>query len=100
MGWKDWPYRLKGGIILTLLAITLFPFVLFGINKLFPDEVLLYLYPPIFIALFMIGGSPSDHYSFGTKVLVIGIGALVTFLIYFIIGGIFGLIYGKIKSEK
>ena len=77
MGWKNWPYWLRGGISLDLLIIIsmiIFP----KLSEIPIISILLYF--PLFYG-FIIGG-------------------LIILFCWFIIGAIIGWIYGKIKRES
>lgn len=103
MGWKNWPYWLKGGLIgdliviigglLTLLLSNIFP--PFGLLWL-PFLIILVL--PVF---FLCAGDP--HFDLCSVGYLTGFWYLFVLLVLvecFIIGAIIGLIVGKIKSKK
>jgi hypothetical protein len=116
MNWKNWPYWLKGGIIgsLTYLIIIV-PSLYFTINDIgifdnigFNFYLILSL-PSAVIPFFgncsfNYGFNPSkysycDIFGFVTGSLPV-VALFFSFITYFIIGGIIGYIYGKIKNRK
>ena len=121
MGWKDWPYWIKGAII----AVLIFSFLFFSIEapgtnqKLAPLSEnnsgsfslkpflwsLLYLLVEAIIAVFFALLLHSDfEYGLCRMFNCEGHRTIIHFLIilfvYFILGAIIGLIYGRIKSRK
>jgi len=76
MGWKDWPYWLRGGIISGIIFDLVVLILLWSISNSGEG-----------------GGIPL----FSTAVLF---GLIVGFGLGFIIGAIIGWIVGKIKSKK
>ena len=96
MGWKDWPYWLKGGIIVSVFALIFrlagSMFLLFDSSNIF-ERILSYI-------SFFLG------YPFGiplANILNTGITIIdfILFLIFYsLIGALIGWIYGKIKSRK
>ncbi|MBI5803559.1 hypothetical protein HY448_02640 [Candidatus Pacearchaeota archaeon] len=98
MGWKEWPYWLKGGILGTIIYL-FFIMIAYFLGKVAPDigymlsvifflydEFISYLTSPIFKLFDFI---PYIGYLlFGIKILGLP----------FIIGALIGWIYGKIKS--
>lgn len=96
MEWKNWPYWLKGGIILLIIhsILTLIGF-LFLYDSTDPNgDVALIILPNIIIPLIalnwmhlpLIFGKWSSIFYFS--------------IFWFIIGTLIGWIYGKIKSKK
>ncbi len=79
MGWKDWPYWIKGGIIGILLSLAYFLIILI--------IYLIYNWPEGDYVGFII------YILFGTIISTIGVAVAL-----FIIGAIIGLIVGKIKK--
>ena len=119
MGWKTWPYWLRGGIIGLISGVILWPIGLKIMNNpgcvLVGDvcEVPLYamLIIPIFEVLFFIPliihevlitnsflTVYSDYYIKTYLTLYIELISLITYA--FIIGALIGWIYGKIKNRK
>jgi len=98
MGWKNWPYWLKGGIVFTvieLIFLFLQTFLTDFINY-FNEN---YNYP--FILASMLGWATAG---FDSPNLLAPFGAVI-FIVYFlsfsfIIGALIGFIVGKIKSSK
>ena len=93
MGWKNWPYWIKGGIIFGFIPIiTLFLVFIYSRE----------LAALIFIFLFGFGvPAILDDLGYTTEiatraVIIWGI----PIIIWFIIGSVIGWIYGKIKSRK
>lgn len=100
MGWKDWPYWLKGGVIGILIFISGF------VITLILGTPLLFIYP--LLSLLGISGilsgpipitniGPNEN-SLGNN--FIPIMALFSILLYLMIGALIGYIYGKIKNAK
>ena len=99
MGWKDWPYWLRGGIIVVLIPVIIFLIVLIfekisssrdptyyqGTHGTLAGYLLIALGLPINIIAPTLGE--------GTFIFL-------TAIMYFVIGAIIGLIVGKIKSKK
>jgi len=98
MGWKNWPYWLKGGIIVSIL------YLIIGLILIkYPcgdtmsggqcwDFTMLFIlisYSLLGI-LYRLGIDPQSKY------LVL----IATFLVYFVIGSIIGWIYAIIKSRR
>lgn len=104
MGWKDWPYWLKGGIIglIVFLVISLF-FILYefiGIGVFIDFFFILSIFFSIITSL------PFYIYDFILQILSINIywnsfSLFISGVInYFFTGAIIGWIYGKIKERK
>ncbi len=99
MGWKNWPYWIRGGLLGAIITIIGYIFIIMvGIG--FP---ILFYIPDIIIAL------PYRFIakSFVYNILGSNLGSYVLLFSYiiaifpnFIIGAIIGLIIGKIKSKK
>lgn len=87
-------------MITPLIGLILFPIIVFSIGKIITDNVLLYLYPGVFLALLSIGMSPQGYQSTSQEILSVAIGVGITLVIYLIVGAILGWIYGKIKQRK
>lgn len=86
MGWHNWPYWLKGGIIFLI-----FPVIgLYGGATCQEFECLIYL--PFSGAIMFI----EPHDSLWSRVIF----TVVNFMFYLILGSIIGLIYGKSKSKN
>ena len=103
MGWKNWSYWLRGGIVFDLLVIIIFLllYVLWliiggsGIYSLM-NLILFPLYwifqvtrPVTFLEVFVFGSFLPNFQ-----------GIIILLTIYFIIGAIIGWIVGKIKKRK
>lgn len=87
MGWKDWPYWLKGGIIGVILLLILSLFAVAtpksDMGNVFSWAIILIAFP------FMLTYEDSQMLNF------------ILFPIYFfILGAIIGWIVGKIKSKE
>ncbi len=91
MGWKDWPYWKKGGLI------GLFVYLLLMIILRFAPSILymfIFLFAFIQIKIF-----PAISHSQLRFMYIVGMVLLATPLGYLIIGGLIGLVVGKIKSS-
>ncbi|MBS3085684.1 hypothetical protein J4225_03285 [Candidatus Pacearchaeota archaeon] len=80
MGWKDWPYWLKGGVIFEILLII----GLFLIAFIKGEGLAI-----LFLLIFFGGENPWEMFTF--------LGFLI---LYFILGAIIGWIYGKIRNRN
>ena len=80
MGWKDWPYWLKGGEIFEILLII----GLFLIAFIKGEGLAI-----LFLLIFFGGENPWEMFTF--------LGFLI---LYFILGAIIGWIYGKIRNRN
>ncbi|OGZ78174.1 MAG: hypothetical protein A2358_02385 [Candidatus Staskawiczbacteria bacterium RIFOXYB1_FULL_37_44] len=105
MFYKNWPYWLKGGIILDLLIIIAFLiyrfFSIFSslliLEILFPSTLLIReLSIKCFLAGYM-GDRSICPISLQTFQIILLISSII---FYFIVGAIIGLIYGKIKNKS
>ncbi len=109
MGWKDWPYWVKGGIIAIIVHIILLPLLLLSIWTSYstpPTDagaigaaILFGASIGPFISPFIFGILPMPI-PFSSVVGYYLIGFIFPIIIYFILGAIIGLVYGKIKSRK
>ncbi|MFH1455399.1 MAG: hypothetical protein ABIF40_00430 [archaeon] len=93
MGWKDWPYWLRGGLITLTLSLIIFLVLIIA----YPSTVsafgagIFVLYPAIFLGpILQIRNEVVSSLFF----------LIFPFLIYFLIGALGGLMVGKIKSKK
>lgn len=96
MGWKEWSYWLKGGLILSIIALVFR--LTGGMFELFPSSNPLEKF--LGSASFFFGypfGIPLANL-FNTGIVIIDITIFLG--IYFIIGAFIGWIYGKIKNRK
>ena len=111
MGWKNWPYWVRGGITGIIVSI-IYPLLIFFIavmlnamqNKFLLDQpiAIIFIIPMFFLffALFAFGiSSASGSLQLFTLLYSIGL-ILLHFITYFVIGAIIGLVYGKIKKRK
>jgi TRAP-type C4-dicarboxylate transport system permease small subunit len=115
IGWKNWPYWLKGGIILSgisLIASLGIMLIIFASEQGLEYIGSFIATPIFFFALFF--SFFTATYWFGTAMGVANSGTgwpsgwilVVLFLsffsvvVYFIIGAIIGWVYGKIKNRK
>ncbi|MBS3114557.1 hypothetical protein J4448_05640 [Candidatus Woesearchaeota archaeon] len=102
MGWKDWPYWLKGGVIavgiIILVIVFLVPFGesdLLGVGSVHssgggPYWMLPFLPGFILVLIFNPSTKPLGYFLFyGTPLIL-----------YFLIGAVIGWIVGKIKSKN
>lgn len=110
MGWKNWPYWLKGGIVTTLIIFfidlftrPLFPyfresfliltFILWGLNIIIHYPSILIL--ETFLEENKILFEPKELFTL-VKVYVIPL----SLLIWFIIGSVIGWLFEKLKKKK
>ena len=89
MGWKDWPYPLKG-------------FTIGGLIGGLIDIICV-----IILVIFLLNGLSSQPGSMQDKelmlfIIAVGVilGAFIIFIIFSGIGALIGWIYGKIKKKK
>ena len=101
MGWKNWPYWLKGGIIgatIGIFLVSLFLYASEGEEISYPDILLwggyLFTWIPSVRKLFF-DISQFTSYNYNVNVRIIG-GPFF----YILLGLIIGLIIGKIKNRK
>lgn len=108
MGWKNWPYWLKGGMIGFFIGLVWSIFVnplliiIFGIFFEYIGRYNLFLdYGWILTFTYMLPCGNTGENAFGCM-LTVGLAfSLFTYLVLgLIIGTIIGLIYGKIKKKK
>ena len=96
MGWKDWSYWLKGGIIGLILFFLVLIIVSLKLNSDFAFIVYFLLWMPLLFledsALFFyqIEGYPQP-----TILGIVCIG-----IVYFLVGSLLGWIVGKVKSRN
>ncbi len=113
MGWKTWPYWLKGGIIAVLiyLLISIISLIEFQINYGKSDMgtlgywiimlfgiFLFMFYEKLF--LFINYLFYQEPYPNKTELLPLIVFILLNAIIYFLIGSIIGFLINKIKSKK
>lgn len=96
MGWKDWSYWLKGGIIgliisTIVIVIALLQLINYAIIK-WPLLILINLFANQYVAISQCSGDSCIGFLFFVPLLV--------FIEFFVIGAIIGWIYGKIKQRK
>lgn len=106
MGWKNWSYWLKGGIVAVIISIILLiiPFLLFLFITVdgYIGTIFFYIYFislrisifPAFLMRFVQGASDSSAINVTMLIVII---SLIT---WFVIGAIIGWIYGKIKLKR
>lgn len=98
MFWKNWPYWLKGGILIELIIIFVISFFIFTKNFF----IILYLFLPgqllVFPLLNKCVNLLAENPDCSVRKFIIPILIISSLLAYFIIGAVSGLIYGKIKS--
>jgi len=111
MFWKNWPYWLKGGmrgamwglifaIIFFFMARNGGGFMNFG----FAAAMIMLAFLPTFLFFMVFSVNIFDVFNaldrqHASPELILLLGLIAT-IIYFIIGAIIGLIYGKIKNKK
>lgn len=93
MGWNDWSYWLRGGLIGNLVSLLVIPLLFWDPLSIWTDAIL-YVYFPTTIYYFT-GGSPA--FLFGSRPLP---GTFIVFMINgFVYGAIIGWLYGKWKNR-
>lgn len=102
MGWRKWPYWLRGGIIGILMGL-----FIFFIAPIFPNPIfaLSELFLFLLVILFGISGLCDKIPFLRDEICNIEEGFSLTQIIililsWFVIGAIIGLIYGKIMSKR
>ncbi len=102
MGWRDWSYWVKGGLIFDVLVILVglillpfkFEWCIFTCTKVFYS---LYLYFPV---AYMIKSIFGDNFGFNSNLGNLLLVTTLSIVFYFVIGAIIGWIYGKIKQRR
>lgn len=100
MGWKDWPYWLKGGLIGAVIGIICILLAWFRVLPIL--TVLLYIFIMILCGSgesYSITGGLLGNCSWGGKYLIFSIMTILILLVFFVVGSIIGLIVQKIKSK-
>src|SRR3989344_1138600 len=115
MGWKDWPYWLKGGIVLTILYVLFSGIIYFYANNCgtdFCEFIIILIYLPFYIpfvfimrvlvlfpfpferytTLFTFVNKYFNPFSESSQLSLF----IINLVLIFILGSLFGLIYGKI----
>lgn len=94
--WKNWPYWAKGGVTLVItMAIVSLPGIFFmPLRIIFLPGVLINI---LFDELFIGGTLYNPTLPEGIS---IALSIIFSVAIYFIIGTLFGWLYGKIKNRK
>ena len=107
MGWRDWPYWIKGGILLIIYGLLTLPLAL--IVRAFWSEggkqgILKLIVFPFIIANSLVEYIAEKYfcgYSCNQDTLfILGSAILLSLIIYFVIGAIIGLIYSKVKKKN
>ena len=92
MGWKDWPYWLKGGVIGLVFVLILFLLIYFNLlGSSISGTLGIFIVVITFIGA--LGLCPENACQFYTA------GLLILLIESFIIGAIIGWIIGKIKNK-
>ncbi|MAG27172.1 hypothetical protein CMI47_16675 [Candidatus Pacearchaeota archaeon] len=86
MGWRNWPYWLKGGVVLLVVYIV-YQFRFFYLFDFFEDL------PMFFI-------ENLDITNMALAYIFTGLGYVLMFFIYFLVGALIGWIYGKIRARR
>ncbi len=97
MGWKNWSYWVRGGVIVLSIQILLILISFIGhIMGLFSFFIVISIFAGIgSIILNSLGLGVNSSVT-----LNIVVNLLVTLIVVFIFGAIIGWIYGKIKNRK
>ena len=100
MFYKNWPYWLRVAVILGGVAFLLsFLFWMSPLNDLI--EIIFWPFFAIPYILSLFTGIGHQNIMTGKRDVLANLSfSLITFIMYFLIGAIIGLIYGKIKSKK
>ncbi len=106
MGWKNWPYWVKGGLIFTILvllvtfiigliAVISYSNILFSGKDIFLIYfIIIYLFPS-YSLLNVLKHSPGSFLEGDIITAIIS-----SSIIWFLIGALIGFIIGKIKQKK
>ncbi len=106
MGWKNWPYWLKGGLIFTMLvllvtfiigliAVISYSNIPFSGKDIFLIYfIIIYLFPS-YSLLNVLKSSPGSFLE-GNIITAI----ITSSVIWFLIGALIGFVIGKIKSSR
>ena len=103
MGWREWPYWLKGGLIGLVIAISLFTLSFLsecrnlGVSVNCPFWLFFILVLPYFLISLMIA---AISFKLGLTIPTGIILGFIGYSIYILIGAFIGWIYGKIKQRK
>lgn len=96
MGWKDWPLWIKSALLFSLLSIVISILALIFFQTTF-EEVLIVSAPTYFIFIFQF--MRPDPPTTSELTYVYSIIVITSAILWFIIGSLFGWIYGKIKQK-
>lgn len=103
MNWKNWPYWVKGGILLgvtiTLLLSLVTIFRVPVVSNYVENNFGIFLGIPILLSM-MTGLGHADIMTGELDLLAHITFLSVTFVLYFPIGAILGYLYGKIKNRR
>ncbi len=91
MGWKNWSYWLRGGVIGGVIGLIVGLLVLF-LRDIFNNSFLQVLNLPSFVIAFAL----CYENLFCSNIIYV----ISSFIVFFILGAIIGFIYGKIKNRK
>jgi len=99
MFWKNWPYWVKGGIILGAIVFLL-SFLYWSPINSFEEKYFGFILTVPFIISIFTGLGYRDIMTGRADLLANITFSLISFVLYFIIGAVIGIIYGKIKRKK
>ena len=107
MGWKEWPYWLKGGIF-SISLIILLMLVLLPLGRDCQGHLCIVSLPysqyPIIVVWLILGSislKASNYWILaGNDKTIYAIVFIIPIVLYFIIGAFIGWIVGKIKSKQ
>ena len=105
MGWKNWSYWLRGGILflLGIEIISLIVYLLaFILSPYFAMPLIIFQGFGVLLANLIFNWNPLDYvYSSPKMEVIISLFVLISNAIcLFIVGAIIGWIYGKVKEKK
>ena len=104
MGWKQWPYWMRGGIIgvvtSVIIGLTLRLIDLYVVNYLNPWVAITFI-DGVIVGSFIgfVIGNYKGGVSFDNipEIIMYGIGSII---LWFLLGTLIGLIIGKLKSKN
>jgi len=88
MGWKDWPYWLKGGILVGLIIQPILALIPFGLGH----TILGWIFYSYRLSILL---PPCEHFCILTP-----IGYILSFIIWFFIGALIIWIHRSLKKTK
>ena len=104
MGWKEWPYWIKGGILLSALSI-IFAFLLIPFGNYYPTDIGspywgIILLRPSYVIIDFLQNTGLRIYAINDSLYSFFKALVISLILYFLFGSLIGWIYGKIKAKK